>query len=90
MRGVDDAGRLLPESDAMLQRMIGELADEDDIVLSYIVVAVVQGTEEIEPATMLVVAPHQPSSATLGLAQYAVVKMSAWIADESREEDDDG
>ena len=87
MRGLDDDGRLSPETDAALQAAIGEVADEGDIVTGYVIVASLQGLDDPEPSTLLVMMPRQSTPLTLGLAGYAVAKCEADIGGE-RERDD--
>lgn len=75
MRGLGPDGELTPEMDAALQRLVGEIADEGDLVVSYLVVAVVQGLDDDEPSTLVAPMPRQSDPMTLGLAHFAAMRV---------------
>ena len=89
MRGLGDDGELTPEADAALSRAIGEVVDTDDIVISYLVVAVVQSIDRPAPGTLIAASPNGATATELGLAQYAVAKITRSVMDEFDPGDDD-
>lgn len=89
MRGLGDDGELTPEADAALSRAIGEVVGVDDIVVSYLVVAVVQSIDRPAPGTLIATSPNGSTATELGLAQYAVAKITAAVMDELDPDSDD-
>lgn len=75
MRGFEPDGDLGPELDAKALALIGEIADEGDLVGGYLIVAIVQGPEEAFPSTLVAPAPGQADAVTLGLAHYAAMRV---------------